>query len=407
MKYFPEFEKTEDSVRFLHRGRWGCLGLAVVFGGLIMTMSRPMRSFFQMDHSVVKNQDPLPQGIVIMFGVVAISVLLLIVGVTVGAALWAIFGRTEGELKKDGFHYRFRVLIPLKRYFIPLEEIVCFDYAGEEVPGKNRSDSLKMHVLAASGTLPLISCLVVEDEVAEVVKLVQDLNDVVVALQSQHVAADLVEELGELYEWRAESVSREDAWDDAEKTPRPEWSAWVVDSDMETLIFRRKTGFSLLVNFFAAIIAVLGGFVTAFVLVTVVPVMIQAGVAAPVTWLMAVCAGLMLWIGVGLMYYAAVHVSDFGRWEYFGKRGAFFCHGHSVFGKRVEKKLPWEAWYCVDFDDTGEDATLPLTLLFEERRTVPSYYLELRDPEKASLLKMEGLTRDEARWMRDALMALR
>ena len=318
-----------------------------------------------------------------------------------GGAYLSLAARESWTLDETGFRYVYSAIFPLKKIRIPPDRLFGFRAVTRE--GAWKYDSLILKTTLGEITLfqnsykvsrregknmPAFRCLAAEG------------NRVLSRLKGA--------EISEVTRTETETVPLTGA---AEKISRPEGSRWRVVSEENGVIFGKRVGFqtadAVFSVFLIGLICLFG--IGGWWLFSEMPtwgVLTEAdGKMLPRMFFFFGAVPLLILLLTGwavCRLYSAVTAAF--RLEVFGLQDKKFLRGNRFFAYRWKETLPAESCVKAAISDRAPESGWIRFPDLWKRPAPPGYVLELRTAEGETGMELPGLTREEARWMRDEIL---
>lgn len=385
-RFLTVFEHDEKSVRFRRSALTAKNAVATFVWLFLLLLLFVVWWMFSCRYFMAES--PLEVVMITPWNIVLASPLVFFAWLIV----WSFAACETGELDEDGFRYEFRVLVPLRQFTVPLEDVLGFEAMPPELSCELDPKCQTLSVRTADGCIvvfqellshwlmrekrePTSKFMRPENAESEISTLANAANRVLAALKP----ADLPEIPPE---------------------PQPAYTRWKLDPHEEGSFFCRPGDFRAgrISRYF--LLAVVSAYGTGLAVAswlrnsssriddeTIISGILAAVMAAVTLIILAMILRLLC--------------QPFFR-PCFGMDRDALRHGHRVLGFFFGRRIPRDAYTGMTI---SEHPVPPPATLWQcwRKRMPPHFTLAFQGADDNTVAQTPRLTRSEARWMRDEI----
>ncbi len=335
---------------------------------------------------------------------------------TAALLLWAVFAVETGTLDEDGFRYEFRVLVPLRRFAFPLDEVICFQVMPPELSGEEDEACQTLAVCTDRGCLivfhelvphwfaqkqktPTAKLMRATQPGSEIGMLADAANRVLAALKNVAIGDD--SPVRAKLEHPPLRTPLHPGAGGKDLPQKPDGSRWEIDMHEEGSSFCRPCEISsrklmkylmfFLITGYGAAVAITGWMGIPFAR-NESETAVLAVLACGMGMFAAFFLGTILWM-----------LSARLRRQCFGVNHDTFYHGTRVLGMFFGTRIPRSACVEIGIDDCPQTPPGSLTQCWRKMMP-PHFVLKFFDAHGTVLMEITGLSRAEAQWFHDDIL---
>lgn len=329
-------------------------------------------------------QSPLESVAITLWDAVLASPLVFLAGLIV----WGFFGRETGELDETGFRYEFRVLVPLRRFEVPLDDVLGFEVMPPELRCELDPKCQTLAVRTADG------CIVVFQELLSH-WLMREKHKPTSKLMRPENAESEIATLANTANRVLATLKKTDT-PEVFPEPQPERTRWLLDPHEEGSFFCRPGELhpGRIARYF--LLALVSAYGTALAVADWLWIPDRTAIYAILAAVMAVVTLTVLAMILRLVFMPLYRPC-------FGIDRDALRHGHRVLGFFFGRRIPRDGGVTMTISEHPVPPPATLRQCWR-KRMAPHFTLTFLDAGGIMLAQIPGLTRSEARWMRDEIL---